>query len=143
MQTVTESEMRSDHNGRVPEVDSPAVRADARANVPVTDSGIKRGDRIRVGVTSWWLLAAEPMTLRELWAASGVDRKRIPRDNLPLRVLWHVSNWTDRLLMFALIAVAPTIATGPLRWCAARPTRRIGLYLTLAALIGLYLHGRN
>nr|WP_221374430.1 hypothetical protein [Actinoplanes polyasparticus] len=123
--------------------DSPAVRAGARASLKVTDGEIKRGDRARQAFTSWWLLTAEPMTLRALWTASGVDRKRVPLNNALLRGLWHVSNWTDRLAMFALLAITPTFLTGPLRWCAVRPTRRYGAYLTLAALTGLYLYGRK
>jgi hypothetical protein len=141
--TTTQRDVRSDRGGGVRDPDSPAVRAGARANIPVTDSEIKLGDRVRQGAASWWLLTAEPMTLRALWTASGVDRKRIPRDSTTLRVLWHVSNWTDRLVMFALLAITPTFMTGPLRWSAARPARRVGLHLTLAALTGLYLYGRN
>ncbi|GAA0494601.1 hypothetical protein Ade02nite_20030 [Paractinoplanes deccanensis] len=141
--TVTNSEVRSDHPERVPEADSPAVRAGARAKIQVTHSEIKLGDRIRVGLSSWWLLTAEPMTLRALWTASAVDAKRIPLNNGLLRGLWHVSNWTDRLAVFALLAITPTFLTGPLRWCAVRPTRRYSLYLTLAALTGAYLYGRK
>ncbi|MFI5895604.1 hypothetical protein ACIA5D_36470 [Actinoplanes sp. NPDC051513] len=136
--------MRSDERGRSRILDSPAVSARARARIPVTDSEINRGDRVRQAFTSWWLLTAEPMTLRELWNASKVDRKRIPADNLILRVLWQVSNWTDRLAMFAAVTIVfPPLLTGPLRWCAARPTRRYGLYLTVAALTGAYLYERN
>ncbi|WP_213004715.1 hypothetical protein [Paractinoplanes toevensis] len=135
--------MRSDRTEGVRNPDSPAVRAPARTRVTVTDGEIKLGDRVRQAFTSWWLLTAEPMTLRALWTASGVNRKRIPADNGALHALWHVSNWTDRLAMFALIGITPTFLTGPLRWCAVRPTRRIGLYLTLAALTGAYLYGRK
>ncbi|WP_203822615.1 hypothetical protein [Paractinoplanes ferrugineus] len=135
--------MRSDQTRGVAEVDSPAVRARARARVPVADGDIKFGDRLRQAVTSWWLLTSEPMTLLALWNASKVDRKRVPAGNGVLRALWHVSNWSDRIVMFAVIAVAPTFATGALRWIAVRPTRRYGLYLTLAALTGAYLYGRK
>lgn len=141
--TSTHSDVRSKVQEGVRDTDSPAVRAGARASLKVTDGEIKRGDRVRQELASWWLLTAEPMTLRELWAASKVDRKRVPLDTPVLRGLWHVSNWTDRLAMFALLAATPTALTGPLRWCAVRPTRRYGLYLTVAALTGLYLYGRK
>ena len=139
----THSEVISQMTDRVRTEDSPAVRAGARGSLKVTDSQIKTGDRMRQAFTSWWLLTAEPMTLRALWTASAVNRKRIPLDNPLLRGLWHVSNWTDRLIMFALLAITPTALTGPLRWTAVRPTRRYGLYLTLTALTGLYLYGRK
>lgn len=141
--TVTQGHVRSDQMRGSGKGDSPAVRAPARARLPITDSEIKWGDRVRQAFTSWWLLTAEPMTLRALWTASAIDRNRIPADNPTLRVLWQVSNWTDRLAMFALLAITPTCLTGPLRWCATRPARRYSLHLTLAAFMGAYLYGRS
>ncbi|WP_328344748.1 hypothetical protein [Micromonospora sp. NBC_00421] len=91
----------------------------------------------------WWAWTARPATLADLWAASAVDPKRIPTNNTALRVAWQVSNWTDRLLMFAAIAAAPTLATGPLRWLAARPTRRWAFYLITAALTATYTLGKG
>lgn len=131
--TVTEREIRSPINGRVPKLDSPPAPARAGARLPVTLSFGKVWAGVRSGCCSWWAWTARPMTLNELWAASAVDTKRIPANSKPLRVAWQVSNWTDRLLMFAVLAVAPTVLTGPLRWLAARPTRRWAFYLVLAA----------
>jgi hypothetical protein len=49
-------------------------------------------------------------------------------------IAWLVSNWTDRLILFLLILVAPTGLQGPLRWIVQRPTRRVGLYVVLGLL---------
>jgi hypothetical protein len=133
--TTTQREIRSPQNGRVSKLDSPAVPACARATIAVTDSEIKKRGRVAVTVVSWWGWTARPLSLRATWALSVVDRKRIPNDSTVLRILWQVSNWTDRLLMFALILICPTVCSGPLRWIAQRPTRRAGLYLSLLALI--------
>ncbi|MEV0214323.1 hypothetical protein [Micromonospora sp. NPDC050695] len=78
-----------------------------------------------------------------MWAASAVDSKRIPANVGALRIAWQVSNWTDRLLMFGLIAVAPTFLTGLLRWLAARPTRRWAFYLILAAFAATFALGKG
>ncbi len=144
--TTTTRDVRSPQNGRVPNPDSPAVRARARASIP-TSKPITKSDRQRADVAaalrSWWAWTARPATLADVWQASAVDPKRIPASSTVLRLLWQVSNWTDRLLMFALIALAPTCLTGLLRWCATRPTRRYGLYLTAAALTAALIIGRT
>lgn len=141
--TTTQREVRSPINGVVPAVDSPAVRAPARGRIPVTKSEIKKGDRFSWAGRRWWGLASRPLSLAALWRLSGVDRKRIPLNNPALRLIWQLSNWTDRLFMFAIIAAAPTILTGPVRWTAARPTRRYGLYLVVGGLTAAYLIGRK
>lgn len=140
---ATPRDIRSPQNGRVPAVDSPAAPARAGARVPVTKSEIKKGDRVSRAGRRWWALASRPLSIAALWRLSGVDRKRTPLDHLALRLIWQVSNWTDRLVMFALIAVAPTALTGPLRWVAVRPTRRYGLYLVVGGLTAAYLIGRK
>ena len=145
--TTTPRDVRSPQNGRVPTFDSPAVRQRARANVPVADSNRKirraRGSSPALVLRRWWGWSARPLSLRALWVLSAVDRTRIPAGNGNLRALWQVTNWTDRLVMFAFILALPTGLTGPLRWCAVRPTRRWALYLTLTALTGAYLIGRK
>jgi hypothetical protein len=72
--------------------------------------------------------------LREVWKASAVDRHRIPANSTPLRILWALSNWTDRLVLLAVLLAAPTFLQVPLRAIAKRPTRRYGFYLVVAAL---------
>ncbi|MER7331729.1 MULTISPECIES: hypothetical protein [unclassified Micromonospora] len=141
--TVTEREIRSPINGRVPKLDSPPAPARAGARVPVTLSFSKAWSAVRAGCCSWWAWTARPASLSGLWAASAVDTKRIPANAGPLRAAWQVSNWTDRLLMFAVIAVAPTFLTGPLRWLAARPTRRWAFYLVLAAFAATFTLGKG
>lgn len=146
MTMTTEREVPARINGASPKVDSPAVRAPARARIPVTESGGKISSgaaSIKAAAAAWWGFTARPMSLRDLWAASAVDPKRIPGKHGGLTAAWHVSNWTDRLFMFALIAVLPTALTGPLRWFAARPTRRIGLYIVTVALAATYALGRG
>jgi hypothetical protein len=140
--TTTQREIRSPQNGRVPKLDSPAVPARARARIAITNSEVKKRSRISSAVVSWWGWTARPLSLRATWALSAVDRKRIPHDSGILRVLWQISNWTDRLIMFVLIVVCPTVCSGPLRWIAQRPTRRAGLYLTLLALVATIIVGR-
>jgi hypothetical protein len=143
--TTTRSDVRSPLNGRVPDLDSPAVRQRARANVPVADSNRNKSARVVSAglLRRWWGWTARPLSLRATWAQSAVDSTRIPLNNTALRLLWQASNFTDRLVMFALILIVPTALTGPLRWCAVRPTRRWALYLTLTALAGAYLIGRK
>lgn len=141
--TVTEREIRSPINGRVPTLDSPPAPARAGARIPVTLSFSKAWGVVRAGCCTWWAWTARPASLAELWAASAVDTKRIPLNNTALRVAWQVSNHTDRLLMFAIVAVAPTFLTGPLRWLAARPTRRWAFYFLLAALAATFALGKG
>lgn len=141
--TTTQREIRSPHNGRVPDVDSPAVRARARASITITDGEIKKGDRISRAVAGWWGLHVRPLSTADAWNLSKVDPSRVPLNAGLLRALWQVSNWTDRLLIFAIVQVAPTFTQAPLRWIAVRPSRRWAIYLTLTALVTCYLTGRN
>jgi hypothetical protein len=149
--TVTEREIRSQHNGRVPTVDSPAAPARAGARLVVTKRGgksirvrvVELLTALRVGARRWWAWTARPSSLRAAWALSAVEVKRIPGKAGPLRILWKVSNATDRLVMFVLVMAAPTFATGPLRWLAARPTRRWGFYIVSTALAVTYLTGKG
>lgn len=142
MTTVTEREIPARINGTLPKVDSPAVRAPARARVPVTHSVGKISGvagSIKLAARRWWGFTARPSSLLAAWRLTAVDPKRIPGRSGALHVLWSVSNATDRLLIFAVILVAPTGLTGPLRWIAARPTRRWGCYLVTTALAVTYL----
>ena len=145
MTTTTERDVRSQINGRVPGVDSPAVHARARARISDTDGDVKptkvRSPSRVAGLANWWVWTAQPASFAGTWAGSKVDRSRIPANNTVLFVLWQVSQWTDRLVMFALILALPAILTGPLRWCAARPARRYTLYLTAAAFVAACLIG--
>lgn len=141
--TTTQREIRSPHNGRVPEVDSPAVRARARASIEVTDSEINGRGRISAIASSWWVWTAQPLSLQEMWRLSAVDPKRIPNDAGLLRLAWKASNGTDRLLMFLLVLLVPTALTGPVRWLTCRPTRRYGLYLVTVLLVVALLIGRS
>ncbi len=140
---TTQRELHDPVNGRVPDVDSPAVRARARASMPVTgrDRNEKADRSTRERGWSPW--TAVPASLAQAWTASKVDPKRVPAKNGTLRLLWQVSNWTDRLLWFALALLLPAAATGAVRWLAQRPSRRWLTKLTLAALIGAYLIGRK
>lgn len=143
MTVITDSEIRSPRNGRVPRLDSPAAPASARARIPVTVSNRNRVAAVRRAARTWWVWTARPVSLRVLWRLSAIDTTRIPARSGALRALWLVSNWTDRLVMFALIAAAPTCATGALRWTATRPTRRWAFYLTTTAVAVAYLLGRS
>lgn len=88
---------------------------------------------VRRGAARWWAWTARPTSLRAAWHLSAVNRTRIPLGATPLGLLWRLSNLTDRLVMFVLALIAPTVLTGPLRWLAARPTRRWAFYLVVAA----------
>ena len=145
MTTLTEREVPAKTNGALPRLNSPAVRAPARARIPITQRADKisgAAGSITAGWSRWWGFTARPLSLRALWRLSAVDRTRAPANSAGLAAAWHISNWSDRPIMFALILLAPTGLTGPLRWIAQRPTRRVGLYLTLAALTAAYLLGR-
>lgn len=145
--TTTPREVRSQINGVVPGIDSPAVPERARARVTDTKRDVKpskaKTPRRVPSLENWWVWTSTPASYSGTWAGSNVDRSRIPTNNTLLYLLWQVSNWTDRLIMFALILIAPTALTGSLRWLAARPARRYTLYLTIAAFIAAYLIGVN
>ena len=140
---TTEREIRSPQNGRVPRLDSPAAPVRAGARVPVTHRGRQIGAAVRLAGRRWWAWTARPSSLRAAWVLSAIDPKRIPGKSGALRLLWQVSNWTDRLALFGLIMLAPTGVTGPLRWIAARPTRRWGFYLVLTASAVTYALGKG
>lgn len=110
-----------------------AVSMRARARIPVTQRVGNGAAAVRRALASWWAWTSRPLSLRAVWRLSAVDAKRIPGNAWPLRALWHVSNWTDRLALFALLLIAPTFLQGPLRWAATRPTRRWGVYLVVTA----------
>lgn len=139
--TVTEREILSPHNGRVPRLDSPAVSTRARARLPVTERVGKWKTSAVSSARTWWGFTACPASYVEMWQASRVDETRIPGRSGLLRGLWLVSNWTDRIVLFVLIVGAPTFCTGPLRWLATRPTRRWGFYLITAILAAALLLG--
>lgn len=93
------------------------------------------GLTLRRGLAHWWGWTSRPTSLRAAWRASAVNRDRIPLGSTPFGLIWRLSNWTDRLLFFALVMIAPTALTGPLRWLAARPTRRWAFYLLAAGFV--------
>lgn len=148
--TTTQGEIRSGINGHPAPWDSPPVRARARASLDVThrDDKISGGlvRKVRsvlvaaaLGARRWWVWTGRPASLATSWRLSGVDDTRIPLKVGALNIAWQVSNWTDRLFMFALVLAAPTFLTGPLRWIATRPTRRLGFYLLAAATAVAYV----
>lgn len=141
--TTTEREILSPRNGRAPKLDSPAVSTRARARIGLTERVGKLLAAVRLGCCRWWAWTARPLSLRATWALSAIDAKRIPGKAGALRVLWKLSNATDRLLMLGLVLAAPTFLTGPLRWLAVRPTRRWGFYLVSAAMAAIYLSGKG
>ena len=95
--------------------------------------------RSRRWVDRWWVYTARPMSLRVAWRLSGaVDTTRVPGCSPAAAAVWWWANRTERLLLFAVVILAPTVLTGPLLWCAARPSRRLGLYVVLAGLAGLF-----
>lgn len=147
MTVVTDGEILSPRNGRVPKLDSPAAPASAgaraRQRIPVTLRVRNWRVAAAAGARSWWVWTARPASLAAAWRLSAVDPRRIPAGFGPLRALWAVLNWSDRLVWFALMFVAPSGLQGPLRWLAVRPTRRWGFVL-VAALLGVaWLLGRE
>lgn len=122
---------------------TPAVKpAPARAAKPKRTRPARPplGLMARRGLSRWWAWTGRPLSLRALWRTSAVNRTRIPLGSTPFGLVWKLSNATDRLLFFVLVLLAPTALTGPLRWLAARPTRRWAFYLLAAVMVGqLYL----
>ena len=97
-------------------------------------------DRVRRLLGRWWVFTSRPMSLQAAWRLSGViDAKRIPGGSPVLAAVWWWSNRVDRVVLFVLAILAPTVLTGPLLWCAASPARRCGLYLVLAGLTVLFV----
>ena len=144
---VTEREVVIPGQGGPRSLDSPPTRAGARARVATADSkrkapavGLWR-TKARTGLRRWWVWTDRPASLRVAWKLTAVSPSRIPAGSGLLALIWRWSNRTDRLLMFALIMVAPTALTGPLRWLAARPTRRWAMYVIVGALAaGTLIH---
>lgn len=134
---TTPRDFRSPINGAAPDLDSPGMSTPARARIPSTQSD-RNGKSPAPRRGSWlsrqdfWTI--RPASLETAWNSSRVDTRRIPNDSDVLRRLWKLSNATDRLLMFALIQLAPGFLQGPLRHFVQRPTRRWSLYLVLTAL---------
>jgi hypothetical protein len=152
--TVTDSSVRNPSPTAVgppqPIPENPPVRRararEATQKDPATDGDSTPGSKgppsaarrrlTAVVETTRWVWVAHPASLTEAWQQSSiVDPTRMPRRRpwwLPL--LWRASNCTDRLVLFAVLLIAPTVLQGPLRWIVARPTRRLGLYLLIAVL---------
>ena len=136
MTAVTESEIRSSRGPGVAQQDSPAVPTRTRARIPVTQSIGKISQvqaAIKLAARRWWVWTERPASLATAWRLSAVQSSRTPGNSAVLRTLWTISNRSDRLAVFALALLLPTFLTGPLRWIVQRPTRRVGLYLILAA----------
>lgn len=136
---TTEREILLPHNGRVPQLDRSPAPARAGASIPVTVRVGKLKAVVAGQARRWWVWTSRPASLRAVMRMSAVSTKRIPGNSRLLRILWQISNWTDRILLFGLILIAPTFLQGPLRWIAERPTRRLGLYLSLAVLATTYI----
>ena len=118
----------------------------ARARIPITHRIGKMwgllgflASEASLNTRRWWAFTARPLSLRALWRLSAVDPARVPSGSETWTSVWRWSNRTDRWLMFALIFLAPTGLTGPLRWIAARPTRRITFYALSALFISYVL----
>ena len=84
--TTTQREIRSPHNGRVPDVDSPAVRARARASVKVTDGEIKKDGWISSFLASWWAWTTRPCKARALSYGSNPCSRRFAGSRLTPRL---------------------------------------------------------
>jgi hypothetical protein len=111
------------------EIDTPAPAHSLAAARP----GAAR--RVRQVLAQWWVFTCRPLSLRAVWRLSGVvDTRRIPGGSSRLATLWWWSTRTDRVLLVAVAVLAVAVA-GPLLWCAARPSRRAGLYVVLAGLL--------
>lgn len=93
----------------------------------------------------WWIVTTRPMSIKAAWRAGRlVDVGRVPIKIRWLELLWR---WDNRIgtrpLFFLLAMVAPHTLAGPILWCAARPSRRLGaLVVTTALTLGLYLAAR-
>jgi hypothetical protein len=132
---VTQSETLPNRPGRERGADSPSERAPARARLSVTvGNGKDLAVAAQAALRRWWVWTSRPPSLAATWRLSAVHPDRVPNgDGLALTV-WRLSNATDRLAMFALVLVAPTVLQGPLRWLLARPSRRWGFYLITAGM---------
>jgi hypothetical protein len=126
--------------------DSPPPCTPVRARVATTQRNPTQrkrrlGPAVRKAAASWWVWTARPPSLRATWRLSAVTKSRVPLESGPLSLVWRISNWTDRLVMFVLILIAPTFLAGPVRWLAARPTRRFALYLFAGVAAAVLLLG--
>lgn len=115
---------------------APVVAPDDAAEDPETDETTpagwkkKTGD-VRDAATSWWGFVRQPTSVAEAWRRSDrMDARRIPDESNLLAAVWHFANRTERILLFAVLAVL-TMLTGSLLWCMVKPTRRWGLYAVL------------
>ena len=111
--------------------------ATAEADKPTGPGWFTRTrQRIATAISNWWGFVAEPMSVGEAWRESGrIVAHRIPADSKLLAFLWAVDNHTGRPFLFVLLGSLPTWANGPLLWCAAKPARRLGLYVVVILLL--------
>jgi hypothetical protein len=116
----------------------PAGKKPAEVIVETTPAeDVKSGDPLRKRATeataaaaaTWLGFYRQPPSIADAWhLSSKIDRKRVPDESGILATAWYWANRTERGVLFVLIFILLAI-TASLLWCAARPSRRIGLYL--------------
>jgi hypothetical protein len=123
----------------------PIVRPEPTAWTPAeaAQAAAARNSILEKKLAAWrktirrsWPITTRPAKLGPLWRRSGSVGPR-PADSDLLAGLWMASNLLDRPLLFAASFACPAILVGPIRWCVARPTRRIGLYNTTFILLAV------
>lgn len=115
--------------------DTTVTAPDATDEQPNTGKLADRAANLGEAVKTSRQFMAQPMSLAEAWKKSGeIVPDRIPARSDLLGGLWLASNITDRLMLFAVIGGLSAL-TGLALWCVQRPTRRVGLYVLLLALL--------
>ena len=127
----------------LPDEDASDRPPDRPADRPPNEAREASPRRLR-WTTKWWTGEVRGASLAQTWRLSGeVVPERIPGGSLSRAArVWWVMNHTERVLLFALImlvSLVPALLTAPLMWCAARPTRRVGLYVVVALLAVLLI----
>lgn len=83
---------------------------------------------------TWLGFYRQPPSVRDAWYLSeSMDRARIPAESGLLAAAWWIANWTERIVLFAVVLLLLVLAATGL-WIVARPARRIGLYIVLAVV---------
>lgn len=125
-------------------IDSPGARVRVRARVAVTERGgkpaawfVAKTAAVRADVAAFWLLAAEPTSLKAWLAAQTPAERRVPAGNDLVKAVWHGHNWTFGALTFGASTFL-YLAAGVLRWLAGHPAR-FWVAVAVAAAIGMWL----
>lgn len=134
--TVSDVPLASANHGG--QVDSPSVRARARARLAATLRDVKVLRRPRRTLVSdlrraWWVVVRPP-SLGEWWQSLRPDPLAVPAGSPLIRWAWIADSYTTGLILAGL-SIMFHVAGSATRWAAKHPLRRWALITTVAATV--------